>query len=473
MKAISSKKYTLKFNGMKSGDENEDIAYSKMSMGVFHLNGSLKSDIGLGRGQRQLSNISEPIDMPSLVSVFDSGEKFKDLFLYRRTLDNGTYDDRLIAQTTYNLLYCLPLYGTDGWQCVPNVSTSSKCCSVSFNSNGQDVALISGNTNYLIMLSDMTASFNTTAPRFNSMAFHHERVFATTGNDRNRVWFSEDFNPLNWTVSSDEAGYIEFQDEYGTLLEVVSLGDYLFVFKENAIMRITAYADQTEFTVSKIAVGIDRIISGSIVQAGDCIYFLTISGFYSFDGYTVTRLNRYMPKSIDDGALTATALGDKYYYATRLEINGDSGAGDNNALVVYDLRQKTFSIVGGVNILKLLAVNLHHLNKVYAILSGDDCVTEIIDKGENYGLKTTKLWESIETNFGTNDKKVLRRIRIYTLHDITLSVTADAVTTTYKIYGSEKWQNIRIERSGYVMSFSISGKDIDVKPMEFEFDLVE
>lgn len=473
MKAISSKRFTLKFNGMRSGDENEDIAFSKMSMGVTHLNGTLKSSIGLGRGQRQISNTSVPTDMPALASLIGPEEKIKDLFLYRRTLDNGTYDDRLIAHTTYNLLYSLPLYGTGSWQCVTNVTTNGKGCAVSFNSNGTDVALISGNTNYLIMLNDMTASFNTSAPRFNSMAFHHERVFATTRNDRNRVWFSEDFNPLNWTVSSDAAGYIEFQDEYGTLLEVVSLGDYLFVFKENAIMRITAYADQSEFTVSKIAVGIDRIIGGSVVQSGDCIYFLTISGFYSFDGYTVTRLNRYMPKIADDSSLTAAALGDKYYYATRLEINGESGSGNNNAVVVYDLRQKTFSILGGVNILKLLAVNLHHLNKVYAVTSGDDRVGEIIEKGENYGLKTAKLWESIETNFGTNDKKVLRRIRIYTVYDIVFSVNADGITTTYKIYGADKWQNIRIERSGYVMSFSITGNDIDVKPIELEFDLVE
>ncbi len=31
MKALSSKRFTLKFNGMRSGDENEDIAFSKMS----------------------------------------------------------------------------------------------------------------------------------------------------------------------------------------------------------------------------------------------------------------------------------------------------------------------------------------------------------------------------------------------------------------------------------------------------------
>lgn len=472
MKPNGTKKYVLKFNGMRGGVENEDLSFSKLSMGVSHVNGSLKSDVGMGRGKRQISVADSEEDLPILTLNSDD-VYIKDLFLYRRTLSDGTYDDRLIAHTTNNLLYSLALYDNGDWTAIDGVTTNGKCCAVSFNSNGEDVALISGNTNNLIMINDTTASLNENAPKFNSMAFHHERVFATTRNNRNRVWFSADFNPLNWKVSAEEAGYIEFQDEYGALLEIISLGDYIFVFKENAIMRITAYADQTEFTVTKITVGLDRIISGSIVQLGENIYFLTTSGLYSFDGYTVTRLNRFMPEIIDDRNLTACGLGDKYYYATRLEIDGDEGIGENNAVVVYDLKQKTFSVIGGVDILKLIAVTSHHLRRVYAVRKGDVYVSEITDDGSIYGLSTIKKWKSVESNFGTSAKKVLRRINVFTKRDVKFCVIADGVKTTHEIFGSDKWQSVRIERSGYVMQFEIAGDSVDIKPIELEFDLVK
>ena len=104
MKPNGTKKYVLKFNGMRGGVENEDLSFSKLSMGVSHVNGSLKSDVGMGRGKRQISVADSEEDLPILTLNSDD-VYIKDLFLYRRTLSDGTYDDRLIAHTTNNLLY--------------------------------------------------------------------------------------------------------------------------------------------------------------------------------------------------------------------------------------------------------------------------------------------------------------------------------------------------------------------------------
>ena len=92
------------------------------------------------------------------------------------------------------------------------------------------------------------------APKISSMALHYERLFATVDGEKNSVWFSDDLDPTNWSMSLDEAGFIELIDERGALLKVVSFLDYIYIFREYGISRLTAYGDQTSFSVSNLFV---------------------------------------------------------------------------------------------------------------------------------------------------------------------------------------------------------------------------
>lgn len=52
-------------------------------------------------------------------------------------------------------------------------------------------------------------------------------------------------------MSPDEAGFINFSDECGDVIKVVSFSNYLYVFREYGIFRLTAYGDQNDFCLKR------------------------------------------------------------------------------------------------------------------------------------------------------------------------------------------------------------------------------
>lgn len=123
-----------------------------------------------------------------------------------------------------------------------------------------------------------------------SMCVHAERIFATVSGEQNKVWFSADFNPENWKVSGDGAGYIDFDDEGGKVIKVVKFLNYVYIFRDFGVERLTAFGAQTDFSVSKIYTASARIYPDTIVPLGDSIVFLTEEGLKCLDGYNVQNI---------------------------------------------------------------------------------------------------------------------------------------------------------------------------------------
>lgn len=122
---------------------------------------------------------------------------------------------------------------------------------VSYNYKSNDVLLMSSSDDGLFIVNDSTVTYCTNAPKFTSIAVHNERVFGTVNGVSNQVWFSDDFDPANWKVSQTEAGYISFADDLGKAIKVVSFLNYLYVFRDYGIFRLTAYGDQNDFIMKR------------------------------------------------------------------------------------------------------------------------------------------------------------------------------------------------------------------------------
>ncbi len=466
-----SKKFTLRFKGQKPFGFNDDISYAKECDGFVFGDGSLKSDVGFAAADFPYP---DPKDGRHTIKPFTEGngnEVIDYMFLYKRTKPDGTYDDRLVVVSDRDIIYQQPLFAEGDFECVYNVTLNGEASSVNFNQDGSDVILLSGDVSYLIMLDDTTVKFNPDSPCFSSLTFHYERVFGTTMEERNRVWFSDDFNPLNWNVSADEGGYIDFLDDWGDLLKVISFMDYVFVFKEDAIMRITAYADQTQFSVAKVAMGVGRILKNSIVLAGESIYFLTTNGLYSFDGYSIKEIDDSLLRITDYTSLTACALDGKYYYAFRADEAEPFGS--NNTVGIYDLEKKSLTLIKDIDVKVLLAVSSHHASEVLALIGNE--ILKLTDSGAYKEIPLNKTWKSIDTTFDSINRKVIKAINVYTSSDIVFKVTADGKTYSFKISGKEAYQRVRIEKSGYILSFEIDceSAEAEIKPIDFEIDIVE
>ena len=84
------------------------------------------------------------------------------------------------------------------------------------------------------------------------MCLHYERLFAVVGGERNRLAFSANLEPTDWTEDLSSGGFIEMQDERGGLNRVISYNDYIYVFRDFGVARVSAYGDQTDFSVSQL-----------------------------------------------------------------------------------------------------------------------------------------------------------------------------------------------------------------------------
>lgn len=272
---------------------------------------------------------------------------------------------------------------------------------ISYKLNSADVLLLSGANQRLLVWNGKKLAKYTDSPSISSMALHYERLFVTDRNHQERVYFSDDLDPTNWTASSTEGGFIEMPDERGSLNAVVAFGGYLYVFRDHGISRITAYADQREFSVTNLYVASGRIFAGSVKACGSVILFFASDGMYAFDGYTCTRILKNLDGAILPVDPTACTYHDgKYMLACRMDFNDgkiigcESGEYGSNALIVYSPTTGEYSIMRGVDISYLRSCSLLGEDICFAATPAGSGV--IAKCGAVFGEPLPKYWRSGE-----------------------------------------------------------------------------
>lgn len=218
---------------------------------------------------------------------------------------------------------------------------------LNYRLNGEDVMIFcSGKDKMRVYNGVDTPTVIDDAPALSSICVHGERLFATSPDTLNTLWFSDDLDPTNWNISLDEAGFVEMADENGALLKVLSFFNYVYVFRSYGITRFYATGEQSRFSLMHLFVSSDRIIGDTVCVCGDRILFLTQRGLFDFDGSgTVKILDRLsgLFEGEDNSQARAAYFGGKYFLACRLNFNDgrrvmcEKGDYVNNALVEVDL----------------------------------------------------------------------------------------------------------------------------------------
>ena len=295
---VSKKKFTLSsFSGQIDGSLDNEVKGDFALDYAFNFSakdGTLKCDDGL----KLLT-----IDNKGL--SFSDGVKAEIIFYYNRfDTINKKKDDRIVAYANDGGIYSLKLYDdSTNFTKIEGITFTEKPSFLSYKSYDDDVLLLSTKKDGLYILNGDEITFVDGAPSITSMCIHSERLFITTDSDENTVWFSDDFDLTNWFVSLDEAGYITLADSRGKMLQVFSFLNYLFVFREYGISRITAYGSQEDFSVDNLYSGHGKIYKNSITFCGNSIIFLASDGVYKFNGVecvkTLKEFDNYL-KGVDN-----------------------------------------------------------------------------------------------------------------------------------------------------------------------------
>lgn len=447
---VRKSKITVGFKGLANSTDQSlaDMTYAKTVHNFAFEKGVLTGGIGIDSAE---GYYPDPYIERHAYPPLPEGRTFRNVFLYRRKAENSAYGDRLVAHMdNYRFMYT-SVFAPDEWHEIPDLMINDDVTAVNYNYNGHDVLLLSAKDNDLFMIQEGTAFVCGNAPMFTSIEVHGERVFGSINGAQNQVWFSDDFNPINWSVSATEAGFINFADECGDILKLVSFLGYLYIFREGGIFRLTAIGDQSEFMLKKMFTDTGRIVKDSIELCGDKIIFYSDTGLFAFDGYEVTRIGSELPDIFRTRIMDCAYLDDCYYMACRTESDGD----ENNTVIRYGLKDKTLSVLFGYSVKKLRTVKTHNAAQVLCI-TGGDTLGAMSESGKVMGATTDKSYLSPENALGSPYVKTVRSATFQSDKDITLSVILDGKSYDYPVKGSPHLRTVPIERSGRKIGFKIS-----------------
>lgn len=387
-------------------------------------------------------------------------------------------DDRIILFCSDYRLYEVSLTSPSAPTAVGTLIFSEIPVAVNYKLNDSDVIMFSSPSDSLTVYDGVNTPYQVaTAPKIRSMCTHYERLFAI-GED-NLLWFSDDLDPTNWNISLDQAGYIEFADNKGKLLKVISFLDYVYVFRRYGITRVTAYADQTEFYVNEVyATG--NIYPETVAVCGDTVYFLSKDGLYSFDGLTAKKIFSSLDGlwADDNEDASAAFVGNEYLLCCKMDFSDDDfnetvTEVGNNAVIIFNIA------IGSLKILR--AGGLRYIN---AVLSEKTCgaLVCLADEnskklgeigGENYfGSPLTKLYLTPEIDFGlTLEDKFIKYISLFTENEITVGICVDGEWSRFIVSSGTAYQKIPIGLKGKMFRFALfcSQEKMNVKPVEIVY----
>ncbi len=443
---VIKKKFTLSsFQGQMNSNLDESVKpiFSVDKMFNFdNKDGVLKGADGLEELQIKGQNIA-----------FSNCKPLKVFYYNRFDLLNSKEDDRLIVYCDDKKVYSLKLNEENSeFVEIENLIFNEIPSVINYKWYDEDVLIMSTSIDGLYLLNGDTFTFVEGAPAITSMCVHSERLFITTNNDENTIWFSDDFDFTNWYISLDEAGYITLADNRGKLLRVFSFLNYVYVFREYGISRIYAYGDQEDFSVENLYSGHGKIYKDSITFCGNSIIFLATDGVYRFNGVECVKILKEYDEYLK-GVNNDNSQGIYFDTELKLLLNAKIDGREQNVILNYNLYDKHSYLLKDFDIVSLTKLKGEYYGLVCTTQDGKVCA---FNKSGNLCKKPLKkIYKCNKTDFMINtDNKKLYELKVNTNGRTQIVIEVDNVKHFYLV--NERNQTIYPNLIGENFSFEIT-----------------
>ncbi len=422
---VIRKRITVKsfLSGMKNGLDEKiaDLSTCKFAYNFDQSSGVLKKGVGLSAfNSFNFSAISNL----TVLGVY---------FYKRYNADTEITEEYIIYYCSNKRLYIANANGGT-FEKISDVVFEEKPTAVSYNYLDRDVMLFASKMGETYYLDGKNLVKIEGAPKISSLCVHKERIFVTTEGEGTSLWFSDDFDPTNWIISLTEAGFINFQGEYGKLLKVISFLDYVYVFREYGISRVVAYGNQEEFSTDSIFGNQGKIYGGSVTSCGDFVIMLTSAGIFSFNGLNTSKIlpeyDEYI-NGVDNEDAKGVFYNDVLYLSVNMKINGRV----ERVLIVYDAHKKTSYVARNLNVADFEFFG-GTVNKTIFVRDNDNRPLYLNNSGAIYGVPLVKEWISPFYDFGINCKqKRLYKLSLYTNEELIVTIECDNIKRVYNFQG--------------------------------------
>lgn len=477
LKTKSTKEKEFEFNLLEKSpsgksDDKQKIGATKIVYNFATESGALKT--GYGFEDLKSPQSTTDLDDESVISL--RGNEVKAIWRlkwYNKSDDTNNYyifyynDEGYIC---YDNLFMLRL----ATLIVPNTYSETPFATY-YRSDQQDALLLSGEGNNLMVITGDGVETCDNAPLIKSCCSHYGMLFAVTASASSTLVCNTDTEITNW--SDEKTSNLDFSDERGDLNKIISFDDYLYIFRDYGITKLSIYSSDDEFSINHMYMSDSYIYPNSIAQGGDNVYFLERSGLKRFNGNTVQDVEIDcidLIKSCDQAKCWATTFDGKYYLACKCDFNDGEKIGCenysdgfiNNALIIYDYQNEHIDIVRGVDINQVLALNNPLKAKLVACFNNEykGKIGQLTNDGSLFGDLLDNLWQCAKTDLGYHgQKKRIKRINIKSLGDAQVIISSEKMSKSYSISGGQGIQKIRTNVIGNEFTVKIKAQgDINI-----------
>ena len=368
------------------------------------------------------------------------------------------------------------------------ITMTSYPTTFSYRVGQSNMFLMSSATDDLVVYAGGTNIYSLeNTPKFLSTCIHENSFYGILATDDSKVVYTKEL--IIPQIEKTEFNELLFLGGEGAKLrKLFSLNDYVYLFRDNGIVKLYPYSTSATLSISHVYYSSSFIMPETIVRCGEEIYFLTREGMYKFDGSSVDRVELEVFDKIDMSdyqTFKASCMNGKYYLACRINFDDDekilcenSASGyKNNAVLIYDTFTKDVEIIRGVDIRDFEPVETNLISKMLCCFYNDykSHLGEITHDGMFFDQVMPKKWTSVKTDCGYKGKtKLIKKVKLNALKDCQLKIETDKETKTFNIKGSDKTQTIKLGVRGetFSVSFVSTEKGQKIATPEFEVEVI-
>lgn len=367
---------------------------------------------------------------------------------------------RLMTSTVWSKVTMTPAFSSNDFDFV----------SYEMLENGQeyptDILLFTNATEGMFYFNSRTNAVEAvvTPYKFGAICRHYERIWGTAVEDKpDLLCYSAPYDPFNWAQNSeipeDGGGEILQPSWDGDgFIALRTFGSQLLAFKQQKIWRVLGM-NPGEY-VMREQYGGGAIVENTIAVNNDFALMFGYDGLMMFDGVTATDFYQPWIKDI----MARITPGTKPY--AKAAMNGNvyclalalDNSVDNNAILEYNIREKSFMLRYGVYAESFVAIE----NKLYYTSSKAPGAVLVLGEGPVLPVKWVTGWQDMGAKNVTKSGFMVYLSMENTANvAITISIETEKRTKTksYTLAPGGKIKRIRLSNQGrrYRLIFETPG----------------
>lgn len=301
-------------------------------------------------------------------------------------------------------------------------------------------------------------------PKFYKAAMYAERLFGVgTRAYSNRIYFSRQYDPADFTQSAEAGGYIDVMSDYGKAVDILAFENYLYIFWQYGITRLKAYGYQSEFVLSDCYRCSSEIRRETVQVCGSRILFAANDGVYAFDGQNAHKISAPITGFFENEPEEGMASGyfrDCYYLAMHSDRYEGSG---NNVLLRFGLRRGKWELYTGLCVSGMFTVSAGGFEQL--LFTGEGGYICTFNGADTFnGRPIRSKWVTPMSALGRPDMiKSVRCVLIGAQGSGRLRITVQSERGSASRYilpsGSRRIYRIPVRVSGQLLSLTVENED--------------